>query len=64
MSTCTDVRAQLDLPGQAAVAHGPHDLGGMYVMHHAFRRDLGRFASAVRRAPLEDTAAWRALATR
>ncbi|MGK5171792.1 hemerythrin domain-containing protein [Geodermatophilus sp. CPCC 205761] len=64
MSTRTDARAQLDLPGQAAVAHGPHDLGGMYVMHHAFRRDLGRFASAVRRTPLEDTAAWRSLAAR
>ncbi|MGY1636350.1 hemerythrin domain-containing protein [Geodermatophilus sp. SYSU D00742] len=64
MSTPTDVRRQLDLPGQAAAAEGPHDLGGMYVMHHAFRRDLDRFATAVRRTPLEDRAAWRALAAR
>jgi hypothetical protein len=64
MSTPTDVRRQLDLPGQAAVAEGPHDLGGMYVMHHAFRRDLDRFATAVRQTPLEDGAAWRALSTR
>jgi Hemerythrin HHE cation binding domain len=64
MSTPTDVRRQLDLPGQAAVAEGPHDLGGMYVMHHAFRRDLDRFATAVRQTPLEDGAAWRALSAR
>ncbi|MGY1705734.1 hemerythrin domain-containing protein [Geodermatophilus sp. SYSU D00697] len=66
MSTPTDARPrpQLDLPGQAAVADGPHDLSGMYVMHHAFRRDLDRFAAAVRRTPLDDRAAWRALAAR
>ncbi|MBB3085771.1 hemerythrin domain-containing protein [Geodermatophilus sabuli] len=64
MSTPTDVRRQLHLPGQAAVAEGPHDLSGMYVMHHAFRRDLGRFATAVRRTPLDDVAAWRALSAR
>jgi hypothetical protein len=66
MSTPTDVRPrrQLDLPGQAAVAEGPHDLSGMYLMHHAFRRDLGRFADAVRATPLEEHGTWRALAAR
>ena len=39
---------QLDLPGQTHVAQGPHDQTGMYVMHHAFRRDLAAFASSVR----------------
>src|SRR3546814_2114133 len=39
---------QISLPGQAHVAHGPHDQSGMYLMHHAFRRDLGSFESAVR----------------
>ncbi len=56
--------AQLTLPGQAHTAEGPLDMSGMYVIHHAFRRDLGRLESAVRRTPLEDTEAWRALARR
>jgi hemerythrin-like domain-containing protein len=46
---------QLDLPGQTHVAQGPHDHTGMYVMHHAFRRDLAAFASSVRATPLGDT---------
>ena len=45
---------QLDLPGQTHVAEGPHDHTGMYVMHHAFRRDLAAFASSVRATPLGD----------
>lgn len=55
---------QISLPGQAHVAEGPHDQTGMYLMHHAFRRDLERFESAVRRTPVGDTAVWRALAAR
>src|SRR3712207_6332123 len=39
-------------------------MSGMYVMHHAFRRDLARFAEAVRATPLEDAEVWRALADR
>jgi iron-sulfur cluster repair protein YtfE (RIC family) len=55
---------QLTLPGQAHTAEGPLDMSGMYVVHHALRRDLGRFESAVRHTPLEDTEAWQALAER
>lgn len=55
---------QLTLPGQVHTADGPLDMSGMYVMHHAFRRDLDRFATAVRRTPLDDAATWRALAAR
>ncbi len=55
---------QISLPGQAAVAEGPYDQTGMYVMHHAFRRDLARFESAVRRTPVEEAETWRALRDR
>jgi len=55
---------QLDLPGQTHVAQGPHDHTGMYVMHHAFRRDLAAFASSVRATPLGDTDTWAALGRR
>ena len=55
---------QINLPGQAHVADGPHDQSGMYLMHHAFRRDLTRFRDAVRLTPLEDRHTWRALAAR
>jgi len=55
---------QLRLPGQAHVAPGPHDQTGMYVMHHAFRRDLGRFVVAVRQTPIGDAPTWRALTRR
>ncbi|GAA1919593.1 hemerythrin domain-containing protein [Nocardioides hwasunensis] len=55
---------QLLLPGQAAAHAGPCDLTGMYVMHHAFRRDLSRFAVAMRRTPVVEVATWRALAAR
>jgi len=57
-------RPQLDLPGQTHVANGPLDHTGMYVMHHAFRRDLAAFASSVRATPLGDTDTWGALARR
>jgi hypothetical protein len=36
----------------------------MYVMHHAFRRDLGAFAAAAAVTPSSDRATWQALARR
>ena len=56
--------SQVDLPGQTHVAQGPHDHTGMYVMHHAFRRDLARFAAAVAMTPLGEVDTWRALGRR
>ncbi len=66
MSTRTDLRprTQLTLPGQSATAEGPLDLSGMYLAHHAFRRDLARFAVAARETPVSDGDVWRALAVR
>ena len=55
---------QLDLPGQTHVADGPHDQSGMYLMHHAFRRDLDCFVRAVRQTPIGESDIWRALAAR
>jgi hypothetical protein len=55
---------QLRLPGQAAAPEGPVDMTMMYVMHHAFRRDLARFAETVPRTPLEDRGAWQAMNAR
>ncbi|WP_147332080.1 hemerythrin domain-containing protein [Geodermatophilus marinus] len=55
---------QLSLPGQAATADGPTDLSVMYVLHHAFRRDLDRFVTAARSTPVDAAATWAALATR
>ena len=62
--TAAPDRPQLDLPGQTHVAQGPLDHTGMYVMHHAFRRDLAAFASSVRATPLGDLDTWRALTAR
>ncbi|GAA1477121.1 hypothetical protein GCM10009623_15670 [Nocardioides aestuarii] len=62
--TTTTPTTQLDLPGQAHVATGPHDMNGMYLMHHAFRRDLRRLQSAVRGTPVGDAATWAALTRR
>jgi hypothetical protein len=50
--------------GQAHTAEGPLDLSAMFVMHHAFRRDLNDFALAVPATPLEDTQSWAALQRR
>jgi hemerythrin-like domain-containing protein len=55
---------QLMLPGQAAAPPGPVDLTAMYVVHHAFRRDLAAFKAAVIGTPVEDRVTWRALAAR
>lgn len=52
------------LPGQAAAPEGPCDMSGMYLMHHAFRRDLRDIASAVAHSPLDDTTTWQAVAQR
>jgi hemerythrin-like domain-containing protein len=57
-------RPQLELPGQTHVAEGPNDLSGMYMAHHAFRRDLADFAAAARLTPVDDAATWTALAAR
>ncbi|MGY1804975.1 hemerythrin domain-containing protein [Blastococcus sp. SYSU D00922] len=59
--TSTSTQGQLTLPGQAASPDGPVDLTPMFLMHHAFRRDLGNFASAVRATPVADRSTWRAL---
>jgi iron-sulfur cluster repair protein YtfE (RIC family) len=67
MSTATHrpaTRSQIALPGQRHVAEGPLDLTGMYMAHHAFRRDLARFAVAARQTPVDDVEVWRALAVR
>jgi hemerythrin-like domain-containing protein len=63
MSTTTHTE-QMMLPGQTAAPAGPADMTLMYVMHHAFRRDLARFAEAVGATPVEDRATWKALAAR
>src|SRR5688500_6708395 len=55
---------QIRLPGQAAAPEGPVDMLMMYVMHHAFRRDLTAFAEAVPRTPVEARETWLALADR
>jgi hemerythrin-like domain-containing protein len=60
----TERRPQICLPGQTHVAEGPHDQTGMYVIHHAFRRDLDRFQAAVRATPVSEDAVWLALAAR
>src|SRR4051794_7787619 len=66
--TITDRRPaavrQLMLPGQAAAPEGPVDAMPMYLMHHAFRRDLAAFAAAVPATPVEDRATWRRLRQR
>ncbi len=62
--TGTEHPRQLWLPGQTAAPEGPVDMLLMYVMHHAFRRDLSAFAAAVKATPAGDRATWRALADR
>jgi hemerythrin-like domain-containing protein len=52
------------LPGQAAAPGGPVDMTVMYLMHHAFRRDLRKLGTAVPRTPVDDRATWVSLAAR
>lgn len=52
------------LPGQAAAPEGSADLTMMYVLHHAFRRDLDDFVAAAGRLPIADRAAWSRLSER
>ena len=62
--TTTTFPTQVHLPGQCGTQEGPVDLVVMYVVHHAFRRDLADVARAVPATPVEDRATWRALQTR
>ena len=62
-STATPL-PQVSFPGQAAAPPGPADLMPMYLMHHAFRRDLTAFAVAVAGTSVADRSSWRALARR
>jgi hemerythrin-like domain-containing protein len=55
---------QYRLARQVAAPDGPVDVRMMYVMHHAFRRDLVMFADAAAATPADDTDAWAALAKR
>lgn len=55
---------QIRLPGQEAAPEGPIDMIGMFLMHHAFRRDLSAFTRAVAATPVADQPTWQALADR
>ncbi len=55
---------QFLLPGQAAAPPGPVDMTLMYIIHHAFRRDLAAFAAAARATPTSDRRTWTALERR
>ena len=55
---------QVRLPGQTAAHPGPVDMTMMYVMHHAFRRDLAVLSAASAVTPATDRRAWLALADR
>lgn len=55
---------QLMLTGQTAAPEGPVDMFMMYVMHHAFRRDLSILTEAARATPAADRTAWRLLERR
>ena len=49
---------QILLPGQAAAPAGPADMTMMYVLHHAFRRDLRDFRSAAAVLAVDDQSGW------
>jgi hemerythrin-like domain-containing protein len=55
---------QIHLPGQTAAPEGPVDMFMMYVMHHAFRRDLSMLTEAAQLTPAADRVAWRLLQQR
>lgn len=54
----------LMLPGQAAAPAGPCDMSGMYLMHHAFRRDLRDLLAATEHTPAGDRPTWHELGVR
>lgn len=64
MTTTAHHVAPLLLPGQAAAIEGPVPMDVMYLMHHAFRRDLAAFAAAAQATPVDDRDTWRRLADR
>ncbi len=66
MTTTThpDWPTQIHLAGQTAAPEGPVDMFMMYVMHHAFRRDLAMLAEAAQVTPVGDRVAWRLLQQR
>jgi hemerythrin-like domain-containing protein len=63
-TTSTGQRSQLTLPRQSHTAEGPHDQTGMYVMHHALRRDCEHFMAAVQNTPVSEHDVWTALEQR
>ena len=56
-----DWPTQIRLVGQTAAAEGPVDMFMMYVMHHAFRRDLAKLTEAAHCTPVSDRVAWHLL---
>jgi hypothetical protein len=63
-TTQTDWPPALTFPGQTATTPGPVDMSTMYLMHHAFRRDLTAFTEAAQRTPLGDRGTWALLERR
>ncbi len=55
---------QIILAGQAAAPEGPLDMWMMYVVHHAYRRDLAAFVRAAERTPADAQPTWQALGQR
>lgn len=55
---------QILLTGQAAAPAGPADMTMMYVLHHAFRRDLRDFRGVAARLTSDDQAGWSRLQQR
>ena len=62
--TTTGQLPQLTLPLQSHTAEGPHDQTGMYVMHHALRRDFVNFVAAVQNTPVSEHDVWTGLEQR
>jgi len=60
----TKTASQILLPGQAAAPEGAIDMAPMYVIHHAFRRDLRDLVAAAAATPTTDRRTWRLLAAR
>ena len=63
-TTHPDWPAQIRLAGQTAAPEGPVDMFMMYVMHHAFRRDLTKLTEAAQCTPVTDRIAWMLLQQR